>query len=45
MSEESTTENAALDPEAVRLKDDLVALAAATRRGVSRLFIVLFQHT
>ena len=45
MSEESTTENAALDPEAVRLKDNLVALAAGTRRGVSRLFIVLFQHT
>lgn len=25
-----------LDPKAIQLKDDLIALAAATRRGVSR---------
>ena len=35
VAEESSSPEVSLDPEAIRLKDDLVALAAATRRGVS----------
>lgn len=35
VTEEPTPEISSFDPEAVQLKDDLVALAAATRRGVS----------
>ena len=35
VADEPSTEGTTLD-EAIQLKDDLVALAAATRRGVSR---------
>ena len=35
VAEESSPPGAPLDAEAVQLKDDLIALASATRRGVS----------
>ena len=35
VEEESSPLEVSLDPKAVQLKDDLIALASATRRGVS----------
>ena len=46
VSDDLSTEGTTLDNhEAIQLKDDLVALAAATRRGVSRRYHAYYNST